>query len=123
MTDCYCDYDPPSVYRPKIVRARKLHRCYECGGIITPGERYEALFAIWDGSASSVHTCERCVDLRTWVKNNTPCFCWMHGDMDEQMRDAVQGARERAPDEARGLWFGLLRRFVLRDKHNKAARA
>lgn len=121
--DCYCDYDPPRVYSPAIYRARKRYSCDECRGPILPGERYENLFGVWDGCASTFHTCERCVDLRTWTKNNVPCFCWMHGDMDQMMREAVEDAVYRAPQETRGLHFGLLRRFVLRRRHNELARA
>jgi len=119
--ECYCDYDPPTVYSPRISRARKEYRCEECGGKIKIGEQYENLFAIWDNSPWTLHTCERCIDLRTWVKNNVPCFCMMHGDMDEQMSIAVQDAYDRAPQEAAGRWFGLLRRRVLRQRHNAAA--
>jgi hypothetical protein len=32
MSDCYCDYDQPEFYRAEVAKARKTHKCYECGG-------------------------------------------------------------------------------------------
>ena len=116
---CYCDYDQPSIYCSRIVRARKEHRCYECGGRILAGDRYEYTFAIWNGDPGQIKTCAHCRDLRIWVKNNVPCLCIMHGDMDEQMSIAVAEARYRAREETSGLLFGFLRRIVSRNRFNK----
>lgn len=117
--DCYCDYDPPEFYAAKIRLAKKQHKCGECAGYIKLGERYEHVVGKWDGYFDTFKTCERCIDLQTWVKNNVPCFCPVHGNMDTSMREAIDGAYDRAPDEVRGLWFGFLRRIVLRARHNK----
>ena len=121
--DCYCDYDQPQVYRASIVRARKTYECEECGGPIKPGEQHESAFGVLDGWTYAPRTCARCVDMRTWVKNNVPCLCWSHGGADTDMAEAIEEATMRAPDETRGLWFGFLRRKVLRDRHNKLAEA
>lgn len=120
--DCSCDYDPPSVYSATTPRAKKTYRCDECRGSISPGERYERVFGVWDGRADTYRTCERCFDLRTWVKNNVPCLCIMHGNQDEENENAVDSARHRAPLETAGLLFGFLRRKVLRERHNRIAR-
>ncbi len=121
--DCSCDdYDRPEFYVATQPRARKQHRCDECGGSIKFGERYERVSAKWDSYVQKFCTCERCYDLRVWVKNNVPCLCIMHGDMNEEMRNAIDDAWWRAPEETIGLRFGFLRRLVLRDRHNKLAR-
>lgn len=114
--DCYCDDDPPSVYISSTPRARKRYSCEECGSPILPGDHYEKVFGVWDGSAATFRTCERCFDLRTWVRNNVPCLCWMHGDGDTSMREAIADAYHRAPDEVVGLRFGFLRRMIVRDR-------
>lgn len=122
MTDCYCDYDPAEFYRCTTPRARKIYKCEECGGPIKLGEQYERVTGKWEEYIYTFLTCERCVDLRIWVKNNVPCLCWAHGNADASLREAVDDAYDRAHNEVVGLKFGLLRRFVLRDRHNKAAR-
>ena len=117
--DCYCDYDPAEVYVATLPKARKQHRCYECDGPIVKGERYERVFGVWNGSADCFKTCERCVDLRTWVKNNVPCTCWAHGNLHDDLSETVQSAWRRAREETRGLWFGFLRRKVAISKFNE----
>jgi hypothetical protein len=119
---CSCDWEPARFYDAKIRTSRKTHRCEECHGEIRPGEKYEHVSGCWDYGVSTFKTCERCVDLRIWVRNNVPCLCWMHGDADQSLRDAVQDAYYRARDEVKGLWFGLQRRFILRDRFNQARR-
>lgn len=110
--DCYCDYDPATVYRASRHTARKQYRCEECRREIKPGEKYEYVFAVWDGSASHVRTCSHCITARQWVKNNVPCLCWSHSNMLNDCGMAVLDAQSRAPEETRGLLFGYYRRLV-----------
>ena len=107
--DCYCDYDPATIYSKRIVKARKVYRCEECPNRIQIGERYEYVFGVWEGYASQFKTCSDCTDLRQWVTNNVPCFCWAHGNMREDAREAIEEAAFRAPEETKGLRFGFLR--------------
>jgi len=123
MIDCSCDYDPPEFWSKTVPTARKQHRCEECAGPIFPGEKYEYIAGKWGGYFDSFKTCERCVDIRQWVQNNLPCFCWAHGNMIEDAAEAVNEASFRTPTETVGLRFGFLRRKVLRDKRNQAVRA
>ena len=120
--DCYCDFDPATFYNRSLPKARKRHACEECSGAILPGEQYESVTGLWEGYISTFKTCQRCVDLRTWVKNNVPCLCWAHGNTIEDCREAVEEAHYRAPAETVGLRFGFLRRKVLIDKFNAARR-
>jgi RNase P subunit RPR2 len=113
---CTCDYDAPEFYHRKIPRARKQHTCEECGSPIPPGDNYEHVRGKWDGTIGSFKTCQACVDIRQWVKNNVPCLCWGHGNLIEDCKEAVAAAAFRAPTETVGLRFGLLRRIVARDK-------
>ena len=121
--DCSCDYDPPSFYSQFLRTARKAHKCEECSGSILPGEKYEYVAGMWDGYFNDFKTCERCVDLRTWTKNNVPCLCWSHGNTIEDCREAVEEASYRAPEETAGLRFGFLRRKVQIDKFNETRRS
>lgn len=117
--DCYCDYDAPAFYNTEIRKARKPHRCEECNGQILPGEHYEHVVGKWEW-VDTFKTCCRCVDLRTWTKNNVPCLCWAHGNMHEDCLSAVQEASWRAKDETAGLRFGFMRRLVSINKFNAA---
>lgn len=117
--DCFCDYDPPAFYVSKVRKATKRHQCDECGGAILAGEQYEHVRAKWD-FVDVIKTCERCVDIRTWVKNSVPCLCWAHHNLIEDCREAVQEAQFRAPDETRGLRFRLERMIVRRNRLNSA---
>jgi hypothetical protein len=117
--DCYCDYDPATIYSASKPKARKAHRCDECGTEIKPGCQYENVFGVWDGHGSTWKTCERCYDLRQWVTNNVPCFCWCHGNMIEDAAEAIYEAQHRAPSETVGLHFGFLRRRFLIERDAK----
>lgn len=123
MSDCYCDYDRPDFYVASIRRARKSRVCYECGGVIIPGDKYEYVSAKWDGYIDSISTCEHCRDMRVWTKNNVPCLCVMHGNQDEENELAIESAIDRAPDETRGLKFGYLRLKVARRRFYAQRRA
>lgn len=119
LSECYCDYDAPEFWSQSRPKATKEHRCYECRGIIKPGDRYERVAGKWEGDFSTFKTCERCCDLRQWVKNNVPCFCWYHGDMLSDAEDAVNDAASRAPSETVGLRFGFQRRRHAITLHNQ----
>lgn len=107
MTACTCDYDShPTVYRKSEHTARKDHKCRECGSTIAPGQRYEYVFAIWDGDAAHVRTCCRCLALRDFVVAHIPCSCWAHGNLLEDMAAEVEHYWTEAP----GLLMGYLRR-------------
>jgi hypothetical protein len=122
MIDCYCDHDPPTFYNSVLRRAKLAHHCDECGAPISPGQKYEYVSGLWDGSFSIWKTCAGCVDLRTWTKNNVPCLCWAHGSLIEDCGAAVEYAHYRAPSETVGLRFGFLRRREQLRQHNNAHR-
>lgn len=110
--DCYCDYDPPSVYSSRMVRARKRYHCYECHSAINVGDRHEYAFGAYDGYTYQPRTCAHCVAIRQFVTNNIPCWCWAHGDMLSEARYIVEAAYREAPDEVKGVAFGLGRLMV-----------
>lgn len=120
---CWCDYDPPEFWTRKTRRAAKSHKCEECFGVIAVGEKYEHVSGKWEGWLSTHKTCLRCVGLRQWVTNNLPCFCWAHGNLFEDAREAASEAAYRAGDEAKGIRFGVARRIVQIRRHNSLARA
>lgn len=123
MIECYCDDSESfSVYSARIVCARKPHKCYECSAPIKPGDRYEYSFGVYDGYGYSHHTCERCLDIRQFIKNSIPCFCWAHGSLHDDVENIISEAYYQAADEVRGLRFGVGRLLVkARQERRRAA--
>lgn len=117
MSACYCDYEAPSFYVREDRRARKTHRCSECGADILPGEQYEHVRGKWDGDIGTYRACTRCTAVRDWVRAHVPCLCWTHGNMLEDSIEEV-GMHYRA--DAPGLWFGTMRRLVAVRRHQRA---
>lgn len=87
MSSCSCIYDSdgygPEASTTKIRKARKQHRCFECGRTIEPGEKYEYISGIWDGAPSSYKTCLDCLSLRDVF------FCggWIYGEVWNEFRE------------------------------------
>jgi hypothetical protein len=124
MTECYCDYDAPVFYTAKCVKARKPHKCGECGRGIAAGEIYEkAIGKMDDGYIYTPKTCSHCRDIRQFVQNSVPCFCWAHGSLDDDVSNAVQDAYYRARDEVKGLAFAVGRLMVKRDRTKRAMKS
>lgn len=109
---CSCDAEMPTVHNVHVHRARKSYRCDECRRTIQPGERYERTFGLWAGDAQTYIACEQCRDARVWTGTNIPCLCWTYGNILNDCVMAVCDAKYRAPDETKGVMFGLFRRFV-----------
>jgi len=68
--ECGCEEDSyscdngPQVFSASYPRAKKQHRCCECGGSIRPGEEYERAWGVWVGEMSTYKTCMTCVRIR-----------------------------------------------------------
>ena len=64
MSICDWDSEAPSFFRETWVKARKEHKCCECGEVIKNGDEYQYIAGSWEGDLSTFKTCERCADLR-----------------------------------------------------------
>lgn len=123
MMDCWCDYEPAQVYKKNIIKsAQGRHTCAECSRPILPGERYERVFGIWEGQMNVFKTCANCLDIRQFVKNSVPCFCWLHGSMLDDAMEAVQDAYDRARSEVKGLFMGYGRLVIAGRRKRNATR-
>jgi len=97
-------------------KARKQHKCYECGRLISKGEQYEYVSGKWGESPESYKTCHRCLDVRVYTEANIPCVCWTHGNMLEDCFMALDEYKHELP----GLIFGGLRLLALVRKSKNA---
>jgi hypothetical protein len=59
-----CDCETPEVYSATNRKARKLHRCDECNGLIKPGEQYHYASGIHDHYPFTFHLHQICADWR-----------------------------------------------------------
>lgn len=57
-----CEF--PATYMMRVRRARKEHRCCECGGKILKGESYNYHSGVWDNQGRSFKVCPECDLLR-----------------------------------------------------------
>lgn len=55
--------EQPSAYSEQRRRARKAHRCCECGREIAAGEVYEYISGIWDTRPASFKRCLMCAEV------------------------------------------------------------
>ena len=70
MSNCGCVYVDngdlmPEFYNSSKHRARKNHKCDECGKAINKRELYECVSGKWDGDFLTYKTCGSCLDIRT----------------------------------------------------------
>ncbi len=59
-----CDCERPDVCNVVTRKARKAHKCCECGGDIPVGSAYQYISIVFDGTADSFKTCDSCAKVR-----------------------------------------------------------
>lgn len=70
---CTCDLLMPDLFRSTIRKARKPHKCCECGTIIQPGSKYADIFGIWEGDAKGYKQCLRCYQISEKIAEKDDC--------------------------------------------------
>lgn len=88
---CMTDYDPPEFYSAGIRKARKEHKCEECGRVIQPGEPYQYVSGKWDGDLNFFKTCQHCEVTQKWLVEN--CHGFMHSMTEEDIREHADDYR------------------------------
>lgn len=87
MCDCG---DGPSTYRETRPKARRDHKCCECGGVIRSGETYTSFWGVWDGESSTFKTCADCEALAGWAMDEHDCFCPNFGSLHDGVLKLVR---------------------------------
>lgn len=90
---CEC----PTMYSEVIRRARKPHRCCECGITIAPGEQYQVACGKWE-EFNSFNTCMPCVEIRAksteGLKSydccDLPCFMELYEYVSNGLPDTAE---------------------------------
>jgi len=88
---CACVYvdvdcDGPELYTVTKPRARKPHKCGECGREIKLSEKYENVVGLWGGRFNIHKTCSVCLDIRSVF------FCegWFFGEVLEYLEEHIR---------------------------------
>ena len=119
MSFCSCDYELPEFCSvTQVKRARKRHKCWECGAYILPGTPYEYVSGKWDGDLNWHRTCPLCQELREWATISVPCFCFAYGNLHDDVNDMVDATRHKVP----GFYFEYGRRMIRIKRARKASR-
>lgn len=88
-------------------KARKPHRCIECGRTIPPGERYERIVVKFDGTIHTYRTCAHCEEARNWLL--WECSGWLyHGVYDDLAEHVYEGDAWKY--KAAGILAGAMRK-------------
>lgn len=71
-----CDYgnfDAPDFLNQKIVKARKNHKCDECGTVIFKGDKYESIAGAWSGNFEVYKRCSFCIAMCEFISDEYKC--------------------------------------------------
>lgn len=80
------DYDEgPEFFQETEPRARKEHRCGDCGRTIKSGEKYLRSVGKWGYEINSHVTCAHCKAASRWLQ--TACGGYLFGGIGEELRE------------------------------------
>lgn len=74
-----------AVYVRMPRRARKSHKCDECGRAISPGETYEVFRGLYDGQWEAGATCAHCRVAQEWLSRE--CGGFLHHGVADDIED------------------------------------
>jgi len=82
-------------------KARKPHKCFECGRVITIAETYMFATYIDQSRAKTYKTCAHCHVAMQWLGDN--CGGWIYGHVWQDIDEHVEEYRGVYPKVARAL--------------------
>ncbi|MEO5368506.1 MAG: hypothetical protein H7833_00360 [Magnetococcus sp. DMHC-1] len=80
-----CDFEMPTLYNCERVKARKQHKCCECGKIIDIGSFYHVESGLWDGEFERYRTCGFCFEVRNFVASIDVVGCFCYGSLGDEI--------------------------------------
>lgn len=80
---CDIDLDPITCHTHTSHKARKEHKCGECGATIKKGEQYHVHNGLCDGSWFRIKNCKECEQIRA----DYGCRCI--GDLDTVVHECL----------------------------------
>lgn len=109
-----CDYEPEDrciVLHYAARRARKPHRCGECGRVIAAGETYQHTGMLFEGHKYTNKCCSHCVVARQWLIAECGGYMFEHAreDIIEHFRGEGYKQLARLAAGIRRRWRGFKR--------------
>lgn len=86
---CECDYEPAKLSSFGERRARKQHRCDDCGGVIQPGERYKWGKWLYEDEWWGHKRCADCQFIMCELDSLIECWCNVWGGFDERIEQEL----------------------------------
>lgn len=107
--------EKPQAFRQITRKARKPHKCCECGRVIATGQHYEYSSGIWDSEPGSFKTCLDCARLRDNYQSFTG-EVFVIGELYENLLDLglELDDLEKIADES-GAFIAHVKRMSLRN--------
>lgn len=103
---CDVDYDQPTIWKCWAPRARKPHKCDECGLFVQPGESYARAKALTDGEWWDGVRCAACWFLcqaiETLECGDEGSVLW--GGLSEEIGQLDSGPYNEETDEFAPNW-------------------
>lgn len=92
---CECG-EMPSTFRETRPKARRDHKCCECGGMIRAGEVYRSVWGVWDSEQRTYRTCVDCLGLHDWAESDGGELCTTFGNLHVDVLDFMHESGEAA---------------------------
>ena len=98
---CECEDVSVKTYGFRHPRARKPHRCHECGTTIPPDTTYWYFWAVTEEGFGAAKVCEECEVIRAWLeetlgKRNAPETRVCLGRLEECLLEEAPAYLERS---------------------------
>lgn len=84
---CSCDLERPDIFEQTQRRAKKTHKCSECGCNILPASKYWSISGLWDGKWGNFKQCLSCEAIADRFMDETDC-CYCVGGLYQDLQDS-----------------------------------
>lgn len=92
---CRIDYadGPIDFYSEHYYKAKKQHKCGECGRDIEIGEKYRYMSGKWEGEFASYKACIHCSEGMDWL--TTECGGFMFSEVVEEIEEHARDSYKK----------------------------